>query len=918
MNFTKAQLQAIHEPLRNLQLIACAGSGKTEVVARRIVALLKGVNGRPLAPGNIIAFTFTDKAAGELKDRIVERCREEIGAVVGLAEMYVGTIHGFCLDLLKSEVPRFLKHGVLNEVQQALFIDRRSRQSGLTSCTDLSDKPLKRYRDTLHYIAALSLLREADIVEKALNDCPVVKALEAYRSLLEEHAYLDYSAILEQAVDVLTNDAKLRDRLRDRVKCVVVDEYQDVNPIQEAIVWTLHDLGAKVCVVGDDDQTIYQWRGSDVENILTFKTRYPRVKTVPLEENFRSSEGVIETAHDFIEKNSVRLPKRMKSVDAQRYEPGDLVAQAFDSPAVEAEFIARTVKELRGVPIRENGKQRGISWGDMAVLLRSVRRNGAPIAYALREAGIPYVIIGMNNLFETPEAEASRQMFYLMAGRADVDVDTVAAAWKAARTGANSKRLRRAMEGISRDRDDLLAGKEQRWSLYNIQRQFLRFLEDAEIREETVPEDRGAVLFYNLGKFSQLISDFETIHFYSDPIEKYESFAKFLEHSAAEAYPEGWQDNQYLHPDAVQIMTVHQAKGMQWPVVFLPALIRNRFPAKKHSGRSVWHLLPRAGIEKQERFEGSIEDERRLFYVGMTRSQKYLFFTWAPVPGNQLFQQASEFWEDVLASKYVKRKMQDYSRRRHLAPQPRKGITNAVLTFSDMKYFFECPYQFKLRVLYGFNPPIDEALGYGKSLHDMLAEVHAHATRGEKVGDEVQELIDRHLHVPYAYPELRETLRQSAERVVHNYLSDNRELFDKIEFSEKQIEINMGDGVSVTGRIDLVRRTDTDETTIVDLKSSERVQTEAVTEAQLSIYALGYKELTGKGANYVEIYDLDQRRGKPRSVDEELLADVRKDVLHMADSLRKGDMPVKPAQKRCSRCDFCGMCTAGAAVVSGA
>ena len=296
MKLTDSQRKAVEHEGRNLQLIACAGSGKTEVVARRVVHLLSPGKGGGLAPRNIVAFTFTDKAAAELKERTITRYREALGEVPGLAEMFVGTIHAFCLELLKSEMPKYLKFEVLNEVQQGLYADRHSKQSGLTTSTDLAGVPLKRYRDTPYYLAALSILREAEPIENALVGCSVVAGLEAYRSLLDDRSYLDYSSILEAAVDVMTNDAGLRQRLADRIRYVIVDEYQDVNPIQEAIVWLLHDLGSKLCVVGDDDQTLYQWRGSDVQNILTFANRYPGVEQIPLEENFRSSEGVVETA----------------------------------------------------------------------------------------------------------------------------------------------------------------------------------------------------------------------------------------------------------------------------------------------------------------------------------------------------------------------------------------------------------------------------------------------------------------------------------------------------------------------------------------------------------------------------------------------------------------------------------------------
>jgi len=915
MKLTDHQRKAITHAGRNLQLIACAGSGKTEVVARRVVHLLTPGRADSLAPRNIIAFTFTDKAAAELKERIVTRTREVLGEVPGMAEMFVGTIHAFCLELLKSETVKYLKYEVLSEVQQGLFLDRYSKQSGLTTSTDLDGRPLKRYRDTGHYASALSILREADVEPAHLNDCSIMDGLKRYRALLDGSSYLDYSSILEAAVDSLTNDAGVRERLVERVKYVIVDEYQDVNPIQEAIVWSLHEFGAQICVVGDDDQTIYQWRGSDVENILTFDQRYPAVEQIPLEDNFRSSEGIVETARAFIEQNAARLKKAMKPTGAQPYEPGDIVALSFANAADEAQHIVRTAQALRGVAFREDEVERGLSWSDMAILLRSVKANAEPITDALRAAGIPYVVTGMTNLFGTREAEAARQLFYFMGDHHGVTEAAVEEAWRDANLGLDAAALRAAVVTAAAAKRALTAPDQKRWGQYSIQRVFLSFLDEAGVREERVPNGRGEVVFYNLGKFSQVISDFETIHYQSSPVEKYASFADFLRHRAEDAYPEGWQDNQYANPDAVRIMTIHQAKGMQWPVVFVPALLKNRFPAKKPGGRNVWHLLPRQAIRGQARFEGTLEDERRLFYVAMTRSQKFLHLTWGPVPGNQLFQKHSPFWDDILASKYVKRRAPDYSGRKRLPPQPRAGVANVVFSFSDLKYFFECPYQFKLRVLYGFNAPIHEALGYGKSLHDALAEVHARAIHGDVAdASEVPRLVETHLHVPYAYPALRQQLEQTAERVLRDYLADNAALFDKIEFSEKQIEINLGDGVTVNGRIDLVRRVDTDETTIVDLKSSDRAQAEDVTEAQLHVYALGYQELTGRQPDFVEVYELDERKRKPRSVDDDFIADVKTKVRHAAQALRTAKLPAAPAPKKCGSCDYRGMCTAGRAV----
>lgn len=920
MKFTDDQVRAIEHRTGHLQLIACAGSGKTEVVARRVANLLDPEASPRVTPANIIAFTFTDKAAAELKQRIIERVREAHGDMSGLAEMFVGTIHGFCLDLLKAEVPAYMKYEVLNEVQQGLLVDRNSRQSGLTATLDLNSRALRRYVDTSRYVEALSVLREAHLDDQALRGASIVAGLRSYRDLLSDKRYLDYSAIMEQAVKAIASDAGLRNRLEERVRHVIVDEYQDVNPIQEALVRLFAQLGADICVVGDDDQTVYQWRGSDVGNILTFSDRYGDVQEVRLQENFRSSRGVVETARDFIGQNTERLDKAMVPTDAQPYEAGDLVALALDTPEEEAQFVAETISSLLGVAFTDpDGTQRGLSYSDMAILLRSVRTNGEPITSALDAAGIPYVVGGMNNLFDTEEAEAARQLFYFMAGRPGIDEDRLQEVWLATGLGLDPTAVRDAVQKAATTHAAIHDGSEQqRWSYYSLQRQFLTFVEDLGLREDGVPADHGEVVFYNLGKFSQLISDFESIHYHSDPVRKYEEFANFLQYRADSAYPEGWQDNQYANPNAVRVMTVHQAKGMQWPVVFVPALLRNRFPAAKMGGRNVWHIVPRQGVVGQPRYEGTREDERRLFYVAMTRSQKFLFLTWAPIPGkNNRYARCSEFWDDILVSKFVKRRRYDYSGRARMAPQARASIANVTLSFSELKYFFECPYQFKLRILYGFNAPIHEALGYGKSLHDALAEVHARAMRGD-VPDlsEVPRLVETHLHVPYAYPALRETLGKSAEKVVGDYLGDNASEFPNIEFSEKAVEISLGGGVSVFGRIDLVRRVDTGETTIVDLKSTDRAQPEDVTETQLHIYALGYQELTGRDADFVEIYNLDERKKKPRSVDEDFIDDVKTNVRGAATALRTNDMPARSSVRACPSCDYQGLCGAGKAFVS--
>lgn len=915
MALTEAQLNAVEHVGGNLQLVACAGSGKTEVVARHIGKLLTsiGSGGSGLLPRNVIAFTFTEKAAAELRQRVHERVREAVHDITGMAEMYIGTIHGFCLDLLRSEVPRFLKYEVLNETQQTLFVDRSSARSGLTATTTLQGRALKRFVDTRTYIDALSLLREADVDDAVLGRTSMREGLESYTALLHEKGYLDYSSILLEATRALANDEALKRRIAERVKIVIVDEYQDVNPVQERLVRLLHDLGAEVRVIGDDDQTIYQWRGSDARNILTFTDRYA-ASSIPLEDNFRSSPGITDVARIVIEKNLNRLDKTMRSAGLQNYEPGDIAALQFTSPEEEAEYIARTCHALRGTLINDGDGQRAISWSDMAVLVRMTKM-AEPIRAALETASIPVVSVGLGSLFDAPEAEAARQFFYLMAGRADAA--NVIEAWDRADLGVRRDVLTDAVNEavVTRKR---MEREDQgvRFSVYNIQRQFIGFLERIGLREETVPNGRGEVVFYNLAKFSQAISDFEAIHFHSRPVQKYESFAGFLEHQAEAAYDQSTgSEERVVSLDAVQILTIHRAKGLQWPVVFVPQLVKNRFPPAGRGGMTVWHLVPPECVDGQTRYLGSVEDERRLFYVAVTRSQKHLHLTTAPTPGNRRNVQPSIFWYDVLESRYVKRTPQDLSGRLRGEPKPKSAIANVRLSFSDMRYFFECPYQFKMRTLYGFNAPLDEALGYGKSLHDALAELHMRAIGGETItADCADELVDRHLRVPFAYQTLRDTMTDAAKRIVRAYIEARQAEFAQLEFSEKSIELNLGNGVSVAGRIDLVRRRDSGDIAIVDLKSSERAQAEALTEAQLHIYALGYRELTGRDADFVETYELDKQVRKARVVDDDLIQEVIARIHKTAGAMRENAFAPIASASKCGRCDFGRLCSAAETV----
>lgn len=256
-----------------------------------------------------------------------------------------------------------------------------------------------------------------------------------------------------------------------------------------------------------------------------------------------------------------------------------------------------------------------------------------------------------------------------------------------------------------------------------------------------------------------------------------------------------------------------------------------------------------------------------------------------------------------------------------LTPKPKHELPQVTLSFSELKYLFECPYQFKLRFLYGFNPPLHEALGFGKGLHDALSEVHKKAVSGEIVGpDAAQDLVDRHLHTPFAYPALRETLRTAAVKAIERYFDVHGDEIPRTVHSEKQIQVHVAPGITVDGRIDLIRRLDTDELAIVDFKSSERAQADEITRAQLHTYAVGYQELTGDSADLIEVLNLDEKgKTKREEIDNALLSEVRNQIRQAGEALRANELPrLRDWCTECSHCDLSGICRDAPRAESGA
>ncbi len=903
---TATQRAAVEHGEGNLQIIACAGSGKTEVVAQRVAFLLDPNTSPSLKPNQIVAFTFTNKAASELKQRIVRRVLERMPQAHGLSDLFVGTIHGYCLDLLQQHDSTIRQFTVLSDIQQKLLIQRFSSQSGLTQSTDLRGRGLRRNQhDAARYAQAMSILREDDVDWDLLDDCSVAQHLRAYEDLLERERYLDYSAVLSRAVALLERDQQARTELAGTLRYLIVDEYQDVNPIQERLIRALHEAGAALCVVGDQDQAIYQWRGASSQHIQQASTRYDNLTRIELSLNFRSSHKVIDTAKEIIPERGDRTPTEMLCAGVQEYEDGDVTSHRFETKNAEADWIAESCKQHLGVAISDGGTKRGLAWPDMAVLLRA-KVDIEPILEAFERKGVPHVVVGSKGLFSTPEAQALVMLYHFLHGdRIPVDEDDVypptqtdvVTAWTTLAPGLSTELLFSALDNRP----------ARPTSLQEI---LHRFLHEAGIHEDSLPQERAERIMFNIGRFSSLTEEFEAIWRYAD--ERLKEFVCFLYLQAPNEYAEGIVDAPMFVPDAVQVMTIHQAKGMEWAAVFVPALAKNRFPAGNVGGPDVWDLIPKEAIASSERYLTIVEDERRLFYVAVTRSKKFLHLSFAP--GERGFQEPSGFLSIDLGLTWKSDSHFDRTGRRILPPQVPQDVGQVEISFSDLKHYLECPYQYKLKTQYGFEAEPNEAQGYGSGLHSALAEIHNLARRGKNPFEiDIHDLVRRHLYLRLAPSPIHRKLFQYAKRAIERYLDARGDELHGIELVEKNVESRPADLVTLRGRIDFVRRSETQEVTIVDIKSSARSQADEISELQLQTYALGYQELRGQAPDKVEIFDMEE--GVPsfvRDIDQAFMDGIRRKAVQAGESIRRRRLQPEPESEKCQSCELRRACSAGA------
>ena len=617
-----AQREAVLHGEGPLLVLAGAGSGKTRVIVHRIARL---VSEEGVVPWRVLAVTFTNKAAGEMRDRLVR--------LLGTAasELWVQTFHAFGARFLRREAAR----AALSPAFPIYDDDDQLRLvKGILAELGADDGETLTAREALSRIDQWKglALRPAE-VSPGDHDVEGQLAREVYvryEAALARAGAADFGDLLMRPVRLLEEDERLRERWAGRFEHVLVDEFQDTNPVQYRLLRLLAGGRGNVCVVGDDDQAIYRWRGADVENILGFDRDFPGTRVVKLERNYRSTRTVLDAAHAVISRAARRREKRLWT-EAEAGDPLALIVGQDEHD--EAERIARAVAHERA---------RGTPGDEIAVLYRT-NAQSRPIEAALRAARIPYVIVRGTSFYERAEVkDAAAYLRLALEPRSDLDltrvvnkpprgigertverlqaharargvslydalaeVDAVEGLKPAARRALGA--LRETLAGLARDAPTLDAGAA-------VQEVLTRTGLLARLAERT---DEAADRAQNLLELVAAAREFdEAIAGQQPPRDPEEPvpppMARFLEQiallgDADQATPEG----------RVALMTLHAAKGLEFTAVILSGLEEGTFP------REPWgEVSPREEAD-------AYDEERRLCYVGITRAKRRLVLSLA-------------------------------------------------------------------------------------------------------------------------------------------------------------------------------------------------------------------------------------------------------------------------------------------------
>ncbi len=611
-------------------VIAGAGSGKTKVLTHKIAYLIEENN---VKPWNILAITFTNKAANEMKERV----EKLVGDVT--KDMWIGTFHSICVRILRRQIDRigFDTSFVIFDTS-----DQRTLVKQILKSQNLDDK-IFTDRSVLFEISnAKNEMLEPDAYSaRAMGDFRKEKIADIYRiyqKRLKENNAIDFDDIINFTIKILLDNPDLLEYYSDKFKYVLVDEYQDTNKAQFTLVTLLAAKYGNITVVGDNDQGIYSFRGADISNILNFEKDFPGTKIIKLEQNYRCTQNISNAANEVIKNNETKYEKKLwTSNDA-----GNLPkVYRGDDEYDEANYIVRQINHLK--------MEEYYKYSDFAVLYR-MNTQSRSIEDILRRENIPYKIIGGLKFYERKEIKDIIAYLRLIQNTSDnLSLTRIINEPKrgVGKTSLDNIEAISNSQGVSMYDIIKEADKYGLNRIFGNTREFIQVIEELKTKVDTLSISELIKQTLNKSGYTKALEDENTIEA-ENRIENLDEFLtvamEFEEESADNSLREFLEsitlssdiDGMEETEESVTLMTLHSAKGLEFPTVFLVGMEEGIFPGYKSIGE-----------------EKEIEEERRLCYVGITRAKENLFLTCAKqrtIFGSTSYNAVSRFVKEIPAN----------------------------------------------------------------------------------------------------------------------------------------------------------------------------------------------------------------------------------------------------------------------------
>lgn len=954
------QLSAVTHEHGPLLIVAGAGTGKTMVITRRIAWLI--VTGRA-QPEEILALTFTEKAAQEMEERI------DLLLPYGYSDLWISTFHAFGDRVIKENA---LALGispdvhVMSRAEQLIFFSQH-----------IFEFPLKYFRplgDPTHYMEAIlnliarakdedvswqeyleyakTLVKKAEenpnnrvLQEKAEKELEIANCYRKYQELLAKEGRIDFGDQVWLTLKLLREHPLLLENYQKRFKYILVDEFQDTNHAQFELVKLLAARHCNITVTGDDDQSIYKFRGAALSNIMGFMDAYPHARIVVLTRNYRSPQGILDRAYRLIKYND---PDRLeakeaisKRLRAEKKEERDVIHLHFDSISDEADWVAKKINQMVA-----NGKYR---FSDFAILVRS-NNDADPFLRALNMEGIPWHFSGNEGLYSQPEIrnliswlkvltdlDDSISLYHLLSSPF-YSINPEALTYCLAKAKAQNRSLFYILKNLSEDIDlkekipsqvvkKLLSAVTDIRHYLELSSQLTagqllyRILTDSGYLKNLLEEksQRAEIEIKNIARFFEIIRSVSSLLEHDD-IFSFTSYLKMLIAAGDDpALPEADFDL-----DAVNVLTVHKAKGLEFRVVFIVSLVRDRFPTRRKS-ESI--SLPEEFLKQKERWlptgEPHIQEERRLFYVAMTRACEQLYLTSARDYGGKRPRRVSQFVLEALDLPHQPEVQKRASSLEIIArsappksvPLDLKQVSQNVLTLSYLQIddYLTCP--LKYSYIHILKVPVAQhhTVVYGKAIHEAI-QAYNRCLLSDKVlaFDHMVNVFRNSWRsegfLSRAHEEHR--FQEGIKSLERFYQRANLEK-KKPKFVEKEFSILI-DGNRIIGRWD---RIDEDENgiKIIDYKTSDIIEQEkadkrARESLQLKIYALAYHIIYGVVPDSLELHFVDSGLIGRAAFDYDDLKETREKIREVASAIKEGNFQATPGYYSCTYCVFRYIC----------